>query len=263
MDKDESQTQNAQGINVKKELPQHVKDRSAGWETLRRIKTKEAERLFNQYCYPGTWFWEYWEWKQAALAILDCGIFEGSTLKGAEKTRTTYPVELGDLIFDLVQAHFDYDINLPPFLRFHRLEGPLEKEIVDEFDEHFRFVAAIARQAGIKKDRIKNIGDAWRDKIYSRAIEGKIPHHWRYLVMNEISPGVYVRKKIAFTFADAFLRHGPYGGPHAPYDVPTDRIVKWVNVTLESLGRPPAGKTTLTNYINAHKSPPTPIQITE
>jgi len=127
-----------------------------GWKVLERAKAKkkkeqsEAERLFNQYCYPDTWFWKYPEWKQAALSILSSGIFEGNELKGHAR-RQNYPlvqgdsVVLGDLIEGLVQKHFDYDVDLP-FVR--RLEGPLREDIVGEFDDHFRFVAAIARLGG-------------------------------------------------------------------------------------------------------------------
>jgi hypothetical protein len=149
MSEEESQTKDTPGINFeitsnqeKKEQPPHRHRMSVSLEVLK------AERLFNQYCYPKTWYWENPEWKQAALDILSAGIIEENTLKGHAGHKKNYPVELGDLICDLVQRHFDYDVNLPSGQVFHRLEGPLEEEIVSKFDDHFCFVAAIARLAG-------------------------------------------------------------------------------------------------------------------
>ena len=240
-------------------------DNEAGWKALKRAKTKkqtEAERLFNQYCLAGTWFWKYPEWKQAALSILSSEIFEGDELKGHAR-RQNYPivqggsVVLGDLIVDLVEKHLDYDVNLPSGQVFHRLEGPLEKEIVSKFDDHFRFVAAIARLGGIRSDLVQNIWDDWRKQVSTHAVKGKISPHWRQVIMNEIFPGYSTPKKKAYEFADIFLRYVPQARP--------GRIVHWVNVTLESLGRPTVSKSSLNDYIKKHQqiSHVTPISITE
>jgi hypothetical protein len=144
-------------------------DNEAGWKVLQRARAKketelsEAEQLFSIYCYPQTWYWEYWEWKQAALDILSSGIFQGDELKGHAR-RQNYPVVQGgsvvlrDLIIDLVQKHFDYDVNLPAGRVFHRLDGSLVEDIVGDFDDHFCFVSAIARLGGIRRDLVKISG---------------------------------------------------------------------------------------------------------
>jgi hypothetical protein len=249
--------------------------KSVGQRVLERVKAKkqnetqskgpsEAERLFDQYCYPETWFWEYREWKQAALSILSSGIFEGNKLKGHAR-RQNYPVVqgdsvvIGDLIVDLVQKHFDYDINLPAGRVIHRLEGPLVEDIVGVFDDHFRFVAAIAQLAGIRSDLVQNIWDDWREQVSTRAIEGKISPIWRKVIMEDIYPGqgYYPPKKIAYEFADIFLQYVS--------QAPPGRIVEWVNLTLKSLRRPTVSKSTLNDYIKKHQqiSSGTPISITE
>jgi hypothetical protein len=234
--------------------------KDAGWKVLKRAKAKEqteAEKLFNQHCYPETWFWKYPEWKQAALDILNSGIFEGPELKGHAGHKQTYPVDLRDLILDLVKKHFDYDVNRPPGRVFHRLEGPLDEEIVSEFDEHFRFVAAIARLCGIRKDHVQNIWDDWRKQISTQAVKGKISSHWRQVIMDEIFPGYTAPKKIAYEFADIFLQYIS--------KAPPGRMVHWVNVTLESLGRPTVSESSLNNYISKKQQtiPISPISIIE
>jgi len=249
--------------------------KSFGQKALERAKAKKKiesqpkdlskpERLFNQYCYSDTWFWEYPEWKKAALDILSSGIIEGNELKGHVR-RQNYPVVegnsvvLGDLIITLVMSHFDYDVNLPQ--HFHRLEGSLQKEIVSEFDDHFRFVAAIARIGGIRRDVIRNIWDDWRKKVSARAVKGEIPHQWRLLIMDEMYPGRgYAPKttpqQIARKFADIFLQY-------VPQEVPPNTIVEWVNLTLKSLGRPAGSKSKLHDYISKRKQQLlTPISIT-
>ena len=243
-------------------------DNKAGWKVLERARAKkeeepsEAERLFNQYCFPGTWFWEIPEWKQAAFSVLSSGILEGNELKGHAR-RQNYPVVqgdsvvLGDLIIDLVQRHFEYDVNLPSGQVFHRLEGPLEEEIVSKFDDHFCFVAAIARLGGIRSNTIKKIWDEWREKVSKQAIEGKISPHWHQVIMGEIFPGYPAPKKIAYAFADIFLRYVPQAH--------RDRMANWVNVTLKSLGRSAVSNSSLSDYIKEHQqiSPMAPISITE
>lgn len=226
----------------------------------------EAMRLFNQYCFPSYWFWGYPERKKAALSILSSGIFEGDELKG-HATRQNYPVVrgdtnvLGDLICDLVEKHFGYDVNLPAGQVFHRLEGPLEQEIVREFDDHFRFVAAIARIGGVRKDVIQNKCDEWRKQVSTRAVEGKIPLHWREIMMDEVYPGqgYYPAKKIAYAFADIFLRYVPQALPAS--------IAKWVNIVIESLGRKAVSDSGLRDYVSKEKRRgsqlPEPIKITE
>ncbi len=267
-------------INQEQEtLPSLNQHWSKGWKVLERVKAKqkaeppakklsEAEQFFNQYCYPDTWFWEYWEWKQAALDIISSRIREGNELKGHAR-RQNHPVVnkdfvvnedvvvLGDLIIDLVEKHFDYEVNLPPGRVFHRLEGPLEKEIVNEFDDHFRFVAAIARLGGIRSDSVQNIWDDWRKQVSTQVVKGKISPRWRQVIMNEIFPGYTATKKIAYEFADIFLRYVA--------QAPTDRIAEWVNLTLKSLGRRPVSKSSLNYYISNKKqqSPVAPISITE
>ncbi|MBM4275596.1 MAG: hypothetical protein FJ134_14220 [Deltaproteobacteria bacterium] len=223
-------------------------------KALERAKARtqsEAERIFNQYCYPGTWFWAYPEWKQAALDILNSGICEGIELKGHAR-RQNYPIALGDLIIALVQMHFDYDVDryLP---RFHRLEGPLKEEIVGEFDEHFRFVAAIARLGGIRSDSVQKIWDDWRKRITARAVKGEIPHQWRLIIMDDMYPGRgYAPPKTpletARKFAEVFLQYVP---PEA--EAPPGRIVEWVHLTLKSLGRPTGSKSKLHDYISERK----------
>jgi hypothetical protein len=211
MEEDESQTKKitqkamlrSPATKRKKNSPPHRRHRSVSLEALK------AERLFNQYCYPKTWYWDYPEWKQAALSILSSGIFEGNELKGHAR-RQNYPVVqgdsvvLGDLIIDLVQIHFDYDVNLPSGQVFHRLEGPLVEDIVGKFDDHFRFVAAIARLGGIRSDLVQNIWDDWRKKISTRAVEGKISPRWHQVIMGKIFPEYPAPKKIGYAFADIF-----------------------------------------------------------
>jgi hypothetical protein len=267
MSEEESQTKETPGINVEitsnqeeKDQPPHRRHRSVSLEALK------AERLFNQYCYPKTWYWDYPEWKQAALSILSSGIFEGNELKGHAR-RQNYPVVqgdsvvLGDLIIDLVQIHFDYDVNLPSGQVFHRLEGSLVEDIVGKFDDHFRFVAAIALLGGIRSDLVQNTWDDWRKKVSTRAVEGKISPRWRQIIMNEIFPGYDVPKKIAYAFADIFLRYVP----KVPKEVPPARIAEWVNVTLESLGRPKVDDSVLRQYISNERQriSQLPTQITE
>lgn len=234
-----------------------------GWKVI-TIKTKEqakAERLFNQYCYPGAWFWKYPEWKQAALDILSADIIEENALTGHLGHKKIYPVALGDLITDLVQRHFDYDVNLPSGQVSHRLEGPLEKEIVSEFDDHFRFVAAIARLGGIRSDLIQNIWDDWRKQVSTQVAKGKISPRWRQVIMDEIFPGYAAPKKIAYAFADIFLRYVPNEVP----EVPPARIAQWVHVTLKSLGRRPVDDSVLREYVSNERQriSQLPTQITE
>ncbi len=237
--------------------------KSAGQRILERAKAKkqtelqtkepsEAERLFQQFCYPDTWFWGYREWKQAALDILSSGIFKGIELKGGHNK--TFPVDMGDLIINLVMKHFDCDVNLPSGRLCHRLEGLLEQEIVSEFDDHFGFVAAIARLGGIRKDHIQNIWDNWRKQISDHAVKGKISTHWRQ-VINGYNPPT-TPQQIGRKFADIFLQYIP--------QAPTDRMVAWVNVTLKSLKRPIVSKSSLNDYIKQRQiSPITPVTITE
>jgi len=267
MVEDESQTNETSQINVgitnsqRKKAPHRTSQRSVSLEVLK------AERIFNQYCYPDTWFWKYPEWKQAALDIISSGIFEGDELKGHARSQN-YPVVhgesvvLGDLIIHLVQKHFDYDVNLPSGRIFHRLEGSLQKEIVSEFDDHFLFVATIAQLCGIRKDRIQKVWDEWRKKVSVRAVKGEIPHHWRELIMDKMYPGrgyapQTTPQQIARKFADIFLRYVP--------QAPAARIVKWVNVTLKSLGRPTVSESGLRTYISEEKQrrPQLQKQITE
>lgn len=219
----------------------------------------KAEQLFYQFCYPDTWFWEYGEWKQAALDILSSGIFKGNELRGGHNK--TYHIDMGDLIINLVMKHFDFDVNLSSGRVYHRLEGLIEQEIVNEFNDHFCFVAAIARLGGIRKDHIQNIWDNWRKQVSAQAAKGNISPHWRRLIMDEMFPGHgYTPKttpqQIGRKFADIFLQYIP--------QAPTARMVEWVNATLISLKRPIASKSSLNDYIKERQtSPVTPVTITE
>ena len=71
--------------------------------------------------------------------------------------------------------------------------------------------------------------------------------------MGEIFPGYPAPKKIAYAFADIFLRYVP--------QAPRDRMAEWVNVTLKSLGRSAVSNSSLSDYIKEHQqiSPMPPI----
>jgi hypothetical protein len=236
-------------------------DKKIGWNIVERAKLKnqtQAEHLFKRYCHSQTWFWGYAEWRKTALDILGCGIFQGNKLKGHAGHKRTYPVDLGDLIMDLVKKHFDYDIDLPYGRFFHRLEGPLSDEVVNEFDYYFNFVATIARLGSVRKDVVEKIWDDWREKVRSAAIQGKISHQWRKEMMHQIHfGGSYRPKKIAYEFADIFVRYVP--------QAPAGRTANWVNATLKCLGRPSASKSSLTTYVKQQQNSlqTTPVEITE
>ncbi len=96
----------------------------------------EAGRLFNQYCHPNSHHWKSQTEKQAALAMLGSGIFGDNLLKGHAKHKTTYPVNLGSLIYELVNVHGGYSY-VPPI-------SYVKEDIIGEFDHHFSYVSAIA-----------------------------------------------------------------------------------------------------------------------
>lgn len=222
------------------------------WKPI-KFKPKEqaeGESLFYQYCYPQSGLWQEKERKQAALAILSCGIFDGPTLKGHAR-RGNYSPEIkgcrpGEsfehLIFDLINVHVAYNI-LPSFLR---------QNIIAEFDDLFNRVAAIAQIGGVRKDEIQGIQNKWREKISNRALKGKIPPDWDLIIHGCIP------LKIAYKFVEILLDYIP--------QAPPNRIAEWTNAILKSLMQKPMSKAQLNTYISEEKhrrSQLTPIQITE
>lgn len=274
MAEDESQTKEATKINIvitcsqeEKEPPHPDQHMSAGWKTLDKIKAKKAERLFHQYCYPKTRSWEDRDrdiLKEAALKILSSEFsefIEENGLRGHAGHKKIHHTDVGALIIDLVEyAHFNRLVNLP-YASLDFIRGGITKE----FDEHFRWVSEILQLAGVRKNVIQKKGQEWRKKLQVAA--GKITPYWHEAISEKIWPGHrYAPKKqkphvfAAHVFADVFLGYVP--------QVPTDRLVEWVNIILKSLGRPTVSKSKLHVYISISKKeqrilPGTPISITE
>jgi len=231
-------------------------DNKAGWKVLQRVKAKketepsEAEQLFKQYCKTQSDLWKEKARRQAALAILSSGIFDGPKLKGHERREDYVPEITGCeakesfsyLIFELVQAHLNYNV-LPSFLR---------QDIIAEFDDLFGRVASIAHIGGVRIDEIQRIKDRWREKISTRALKGKISPHWKLIV--------WAGKplKMAHEFVNILLTYIP--------KAPPNKIAEWTNAILKSLGQKGVSMSGLYTYISEEKesrSQRTPIQITE
>lgn len=208
-----------------------------------------GEKLFEQYCKPKMWLWQYPEWKQAALDLLNSSLFVETSLKGTNKSGN-YPLIwddqnlLGDLFIDLVQEHFRRGLG------GRRLEGDLSKEILEDFDTHFSIVAARARLGGVRRDELEGKQRKWRDKVLNCAKAGKIPHHWRSLVWDLRTPGRGYALKLttqetARAFAEVLLRYVPKASANL--------IAKWVLVVLKTLKRPIVNQTRLRSFIHRRK----------
>lgn len=217
-----------------------------GLRVLERARTKrqsEAERLFSQYCKPQSGLWKSLNWKQPALAILTSGIFVGNALKGHARHKKNYPIDLGDLIYFLVQTHLDYDL-IPPILH---------QDIIKSFEEYFDLAAGIARLGGVRESQIEKVKHTWREKISARVVEGKISPHWRHVMLLGSAP-----KEIYYRFAGILLSQTP--------QAPPNRIADWVNAILKALGREPVSKSILRDYIGKEQERSLnqpPISITE
>jgi len=240
----------------------------AGWKTI-KVKTKEqakAEQLFHQYCCPKTPGWEDREWeifKEAALKILSsefAEFIEENGLKGHALHKKIYQADVGQLIIALVEyAHFNRIVNLPYFP-----PDVIRAEITKEFDEHFRWVSEILQIAGVRKDGIQRKGQEWRKKLSAQVVAGKFPTYWREAIWEKLWPrrGNVPKKQsthilAAQAFADVFVGYVP--------EVPTGRMVEWVNIILKSLGRATVSKSSLNAYISISKKqqPKIPMSITE
>jgi hypothetical protein len=238
-------------------------DNKKGREVLERAKSRklteprakeqsEAERLF-YLIFPEALHWKadysqplaafdpitYVPYlKETALAILGTGIIGESGLKGHAGHGETFPVDLRDLIGALVDTHFKYtEIIFSP------------EDILTHFDNRFEGVAAFARLAGVKdlgERGIKKVREEWRGKVYLAVSQGKFPPNWRELTKVQIiSSYKYRPKSEAQALANVFLTFVP--------QAKADRIVTWVKKTLESLGGPPVGRTSLNDYISKRK----------
>jgi|GEM_PF-3148930 hypothetical protein len=198
----------------------------------------EATRLFNQYCHPEHPHWKNKHRKQATLAMLGSGIFGDNELKGHAKHKTTYRIEVKNLIYELVNVYCGHSY-IPS-------TSYVKEDILREFGHHFAYVIAIARLASIRKDAVetvvKDYGDTWGKKISNAADKGKIPTNWRNLIEAEVFYGQrYQTPKMAHEFADIFLSYCP--------SAPPNRIAGWVIAMFKSLGLDSPGKTSLSDYI--------------
>jgi hypothetical protein len=205
------------------------------WKPI-EIKTREqaeAERLFNQYCHPKSPHWKYQPAKQAALAMLRSGIFGDNVLKGHARHKTTYPVELGALIYELENVYTGY--TNPPPISF------IKGDILQEFDRHSSYVAVIAQLVGVRKDVVENWSEDWREQISNAADKGEIPPDWRWIVEERLFGRRYRPKKLGYVFADIFLSHCLLARP--------SRIADWVNAILKGLDLKPLSKSSLTDYV--------------
>jgi len=215
-----------------------------GQRVLERARTKrpsEAERLFSQYCKPQSGLWESLDWRSPALAILSSGIFVGNTLKGHARHKKNYPIDLGDLIYFLVQTYLDYDLISPV----------LHLDIIKSFEEYFDLAARIARIGGVRESQIEEVKQAWGEKISARVVKGKIPPDWRHVLLLGTAP-----KEICYRFADILLSQTP--------QAPPNQIADWVNAILKALGREPVSTSGLRDYIGKEQKrilnrPPTTI----
>ncbi len=198
----------------------------------------EAARLFNQYCHPESHFWKNPASKQAALAMLGSGIFGDNVLKGHAKHKTTYPVILEALIWELVNLHREYAYS-PPV-------SYIKEDIVGTFDHHFSYVAAIAQLAGVKENVIEARWDAWREQISKAVDNGKISSDWSRRMEEKRTERERDRpKKIAHEFADIFLAQCLLAPP--------SRVADWVNAILTSLGRKRFSKSSLSDYVKVEQ----------
>jgi hypothetical protein len=193
----------------------------------------EVGRLFNQYCYPKSHFWKNKLHKQAALDMLGSGIFGDNVLKGHAKRKTTYPVSLGNLIYELVNLYFAYAYP-PPISYIH-------EEIVGTFNHHFSYVSAIAQLAGVKKNEIDDYWEVWREKISKAVDKGKFSPDWHKLIEEMMFKGEHRPQKIAYGLANIFLSYCLLAPP--------SRVALWVNDILKSLGLDPFSDSSLRDYI--------------
>jgi hypothetical protein len=242
-----------------------------GQRVIERTKAKKqtnAEQLYDKYCFPLTAPWEDREriiMKKAALKILGSEFSEfivENGLKGHARHKKIYHADVGRLIIDLVEyAHFNHLVNLtyaPPDIK--------RGSIIKKFDEHWCWVSEMLLQAGVRKDGVEGKGKEWRKIILNAAEE--FPPYWREAIEEKVWPGrrygPQQRKPkphvfAAHVFTDVFLGYVP--------EVPTGRIVDWVNIILKSLGRPTVSKSSLNTYISSRKQEPilpgTPILITK
>ena len=197
-------------------------------------KGREAERLFNQYCHPKSPHWNYQPAKQAALAMLRSGIFGDNVLKGHVRHKTTYPIELGALIYELENVYGGYS-HVPPI-------AYVKEDILREFDHHFSYIAAIEQLAGVRKDAVENYWNARREELSKAVDDGKIFPDWRRLMEEKMFGGRRYRpQKMAYVFADIFLSYCLL--------TPPSRIADWVNTILSCLGQKPRSKSSLSDYV--------------
>jgi hypothetical protein len=247
MTEDESQTKAASGSREGKALPQPGQSRSKDWKTI-KIKPKEqakAERLFFQYCYPESLFWEDLVLKQAALDILSPEFIGENELKGHAGHKKIYPVPLGDLIIHLVEIHSKYvEIIFYP------------GDILKEFDTRFDMMAAMARMGGVRDKELERMQEKWRKEISLTVAQGEFPSNWRELAKVElISAWKYRPRSEAEAFAIVFLGYVPQARDYT--------ISRWVNAILESLGLKPMSSAHLRDYIKNQRRLRLPQQITK
>jgi hypothetical protein len=194
----------------------------------------EALRLFNLYCYPKSPFWKNEAARQAALAMLGTGIFGDNELKGHARHKKTYPVNLGNLIKELVDLYMWFVY--PP---------PIE-DIVDTFNHHFSFVSAIAQLAGVKESDIDDQWGKWQGRLSKAVDDGKISPDWRRLIEEKMLEGRrYHPKKMAYIFADILLSYCLLARPNT--------ITDWVNAILISLGQKHFSKSSLFSYVKSEQ----------
>ncbi len=232
MEKDESQTKKHREIISPKEALARIKARDEA------EKKSEAERLFNQYCYPESHHWKSQASKDAALAMLGSRIFGDNVLKGHAQHKTTYPVELGALIYELVNVYRGHSY-VPPI-------AYVKEDILGEFDRHFSYIAAMEQLAGARKDAVENYWDARREELSKAVDDSKISPDWRRLMEEKMFEGRRYRpKKMAYVFADVFLAHCLLAPP--------SRVADWVNAILTSLGRKCFSKSSLRDYVKVEQ----------
>lgn len=194
----------------------------------------EANRLFNQYCYPKSHHWNYEPRKQAAFSMLRSGIFGDNVLKGHARHKKTYQVELGALIYELVNVYRGHSY-IPPI-------SYLKEDILHEFDHHFSYIFMMAQLAGVRKDVLGNYWDAWKKELSDTVDNGEIPPHWRTLIEEKIFQGrSYRPPKMAHEFADIFLAHCLLARP--------SKVADWERAIFTSLGLKPPSKSSLSNYV--------------
>ncbi len=180
--------------------------------------------------------------RQAALSIIDSGLFWRGELKGRKLSATgrgpryqTFPVKDPQHLIKLIVEECLADLPHPDD----------SERILEAFDYSFNAIASVASYAGVPRRQVRKVWQTWREKLAVKVRRDGPPRRRQDWEEPEDWPGETLPPLAQRLVGTLF-----FAAPNAH----NSRIAEWIITIIKALGKQTVSDRSLRNYIGCWRT---------